>query len=130
MFRIDPQSSEPIFEQLVFQVKALVARGQLGAGDKLPSVRTLAREASLNPNTIVRAYDALEHDGVIVRRQGSGCFVTGETSALNGKRRRQALDEYATRAATEAFHLGFSAEDLRAAVDKAIKRIRFPEDEG
>ena len=80
LLRIQPLSPEPIFEQVVFQVKAAVARGELVAGDRLPSVRELARDLAINPNTVARAYEALEAQGVVVRRQGSGCFVTGETS--------------------------------------------------
>ena len=52
--RIDPQSPEPIFDQIVFQVKGAVARGQLSAGDRLPSVRELAKEVAVNPNTVIR----------------------------------------------------------------------------
>ncbi|MCA8949143.1 MAG: GntR family transcriptional regulator, partial [Planctomycetes bacterium] len=64
VIRIDPASAEPLFEQIVFAVKQAVARGGAAAGDRLPSVRELARELAINPNTVVRAYEALEHDGV------------------------------------------------------------------
>jgi len=70
LIRVDPRSAEPLFEQLVFQVKRLVAEGALASGAKLPSVRELARQLAINPNTVVRAIEALERDGVIVRRQG------------------------------------------------------------
>ena len=72
LIRVDPQSSEPIFEQIAFQVKDAVARGALVTGDRLPSVRQLARDLTVNPNTVVRSYELLERDGVIVRRQGIG----------------------------------------------------------
>ena len=77
LIRIDPQSAEPLFEQVVFAVKSAVAKGAAKAGEQLPSVRELARELAINPNTVVRAYEVLERDGVIVRRQGAGCFLTG-----------------------------------------------------
>jgi GntR family transcriptional regulator len=58
--RVDPSRPEPIFEQIVFRVKHAVADGTLRAGDRLPSVRELARDASINPNTVARAYQALD----------------------------------------------------------------------
>ena len=122
ILRIDPQSPDPIFEQVAFQVKTAVARGEIEGGDKLPSVRELAKELAINPNTVARAYEALERDGVIVRRQGSGCFVTGETSALRLDERRKRLDQLVQRAVTEAYHLGLDGEDVRAAIERHLKR--------
>jgi GntR family transcriptional regulator len=126
-FSIDPHSPEPIFEQIAFAVKEAVARGDLVSGAQLPSVREMAQDLSVNPNTVVRAYELLTRDGVVVRRQGAGCFITGRPSALSGKHRRRQLEELVTRAVTEAFHLGFSAEDIRAAVEEALANIRFDE---
>jgi GntR family transcriptional regulator len=123
LLRLDPLSAEPIFEQIVFQVKAQVARGVLRSGDKLPSVRELAKELAINPNTVARAYQALESQDLIVRRQGSGCFVTGNTSALKLESRKKQLDQLIHRTVTEAFHLGFGADELRSALEK---RLRAP----
>jgi len=106
-------------------VKTAVARGELTAGHKLPSVRELARELAINPNTVVRAYEALERDGVVVRRQGAGCFVTGRGSELAGAERRRQLQDLLRRAATTAFHLGFSAADVRTALEQSLDRLRF-----
>lgn len=121
LLRVDPLSPEPIFEQVVFQVKAAVARGVLKAGDKLPSVRELAKDVAINPNTVARAYQALEGQGVIVRKQGSGCFVTGETSALRKDERRRKLEALLHRAVTEAFHLGFEAREVREETDRQLR---------
>lgn len=125
IIRIDPGSAEPLFEQVVFAVKSAVARGSAKAGDKLPSVRELARELAINPNTVVRAYEALERDGVIVRRQGSGCFLTGHGSDLATTERRKQLQELLRRAATEAFHLGFQPEDIKKALDQSLDQLQF-----
>ena len=127
LLRVDLSSAEPLFEQIAFAVKDAVARGEVTPGHKLPSVRELAQELSINPNTVVRAYEALERDGVVTRRQGAGCFVTGRASTLNGKERRRQLVELALRTVTEAFHLGFDADDIRAAVEQALASVRFPE---
>lgn len=124
--QVDPGSAEPIFEQIAFQVKGAVARGELAAGDRLPSVRELARDLVVNPNTVVRAYQVLERDGVILRRQGAGCFVREGGSQLSDQARARGLDELARRTVTEAFHLGFRPEEIRKAVDAAIKEYRFP----
>ena len=106
IYRIDPQAPLPIFEQLVYQVKDAVARGDLDEGSKLPSVRHLAREVSVNPNTVVKAYSILERDGVIRRRQGAGCYITGKTNNLNSRQRARELGELFKRTVTEAVHLG------------------------
>lgn len=125
IIRINPSSPEPLFEQVVFAVKAAVAKGSSKEGDKLPSVRELARELAINPNTVVRAYEALERDGVIVRRQGAGCFLTGRSSDLaDGERKRQ-LQDLLRRAATEAFHLGFTEEEIEKALRKCLAELRF-----
>jgi GntR family transcriptional regulator len=124
MFRVDLGSAEPLFEQIAFSVKSAVARGELGPGARLPSVRELAQELSINPNTVVRAYEALERDGVVTRRQGAGCFVTGRASNLNGRERRRQLVELARRTVTEGYHLGFSPEEIRDAVEGALGHLQ------
>jgi GntR family transcriptional regulator len=125
LIRVDPRSSEPLFEQIAFAIKSAVARGEAAAGDKLPSVRELARELAINPNTVVRAYEHLERDGVIVRRQGAGCFLTGRGSELGSAERKRQLQDLLRRAATEAFHLGFTADDVRAALERSLERLQF-----
>jgi GntR family transcriptional regulator len=124
---LDNRSPEPIFEQIAFAVKEAVARGEMNEGEQLPSVRELAQELSVNPNTVVRAYELLTREGVVVRRQGAGCFITGRTSSLDGRHRRRQLQDLAARAVTEAFHLGFDAEDVRAALEQALSTVRFKE---
>lgn len=130
IIRIDPASPEPLFEQVVFAVKAAVAKGSAAAGDKLPSVRELARELAINPNTVVRAYDALERDGVIVRRQGAGCFLTDQGSGqLAPAERRRQLTDLLRRAATAAFHLGFSAAEIEQAFGRCLTELKFDDKE-
>ncbi|MBI5433682.1 MAG: GntR family transcriptional regulator [Planctomycetes bacterium] len=124
--RVDPTSPEPIFEQLVFRVKEAIAQGSLAGGDRLPSVRELARDASINPNTVARAYEALEAEGVIVRRQGSGCFVTEKGSALATSERKRRLDALVQRLVTEGFHLGFGARELRDALAERLSATPLP----
>ena len=122
--RIDLHSPEPLFEQIAFAVKDAVARGELQAGERLPSVRELAQDLAINPNTVVRAYDLLTRDGVVVRRQGAGCFVTGKTSNLDVRARRRQLEELVQRTVTETFHLGFSPAEVRAAFEESLAALR------
>ncbi len=127
VIRIDPSSAEPLFEQVIFAVKQAVARGTGKAGDKLPSVRELARELAINPNTVVRAYEVLERDGVVVRRQGAGCFLTGRGAErqLAASERRRQLTDLLRRAATEAFHLGFTAAEVQDALERSLAELEF-----
>jgi GntR family transcriptional regulator len=125
LLRIDPHRGPPIFEQIVFAVKRAVAQGQLAPGDKLASVRELAGELAVNPNTVVRALEVLAHDGVIVRRQGAGCFIAERAPELNGRVRKQKLDELLQRAVTEAFHLGFDADQVRSALERRLADVSF-----
>lgn len=126
LFQINPLSPEPLYDQVVYQVKAAVARGELRAGDRLPSVRELARQLTINPNTVARSYQALEGDGVIVRRQGAGCFVTGGPSNLREEERARRLEEHLARLVTEAYHLGFGADEVRAALERRLAQVEFP----
>src|SRR3954452_10058698 len=84
MFRIDSGSGVPIYRQLVEQVRRAVMLGRLAPGDQLPTLREVVEALTINPNTVVKAYTELEHEGLVVRRQGMGTFVTATppTAAL------------------------------------------------
>lgn len=87
---LDPASRTAIYQQIVEQVRILVARGELADGDRLPSVRELALELRINPNTVAQAYRELEREGWVVSQQGRGVFVTHRRPQLaDGERRRQ-----------------------------------------
>ena len=96
MIIIDHNSKTPIYEQIKVQILSLINSGALSPGDKLPSLRTLAADLSLNFNTIKKVFAQLEEDGVIITVQGKGCFV-----ADTAKKNRAVLDkaEAALRAA-------------------------------
>lgn len=130
LLRIDPRSPVPVYEQLVFQVKRAVAEGLLLPGAKLDSVRELAKTLAINPNTVVRALEVLEKDGVILRKQGAGCFVSDAPSELAVRERKRRLEELVTHTVTEAYHLGFSPDEVRTALEQGLsaleKRPRSP----
>jgi GntR family transcriptional regulator len=73
--QVSPGSSEPIYAQIVAQVARVIAAGQITVGDKLPTVRRLAGELVINPNTVARAYAILEQQGLVTTKTGSGTFV-------------------------------------------------------
>ena len=76
MFNIDLQSRVPIYEQLRKGIAELIIKGVLKENDQLPSIRSLAKELGINPNTIAKAYQTLEHDGIIYSTMGRGSFVS------------------------------------------------------
>ena len=80
MFRVDAGSGVPIYRQLVQQVRRDVMLGRLQPGDQLPSVKEVVDSLSVNPNTVVKAFGELEHQGLVVRRQGVGTFVAASPS--------------------------------------------------
>jgi len=128
ILRVDPSDPEPLFSQLVAAVKRAVATGRMRAGEKLPSVRELAAELTINPNTIAKAYQALEAEGVTVSRHGSGTFVADRRVTLRRPEQKRRLREGLDAVLSDAVHLGLSEEDVRDAFDEAVRRVRWPEE--
>lgn len=87
---VDVKSREPIYEQLVSNIKSLTFQGLLEPDEQLPSVRVLARELAINPNTIQKAYAELEREGIIYSLPGRGNFVSSDTEHI-GKMKREKL---------------------------------------
>ena len=102
----------PIYLQIANQVKHLVASRRLTPGDELPAIRVLAHQLLVNPNTVARAYLELERDGVVVKRHGSGTYVSDSGSPLARKARLKILAERVDALLTEAGHLEVAPEDL------------------
>src|SRR5512137_2843999 len=82
-FRLDAKSGVPFYRQIIEQVKFGISRGVLATGDQLPTVRQLAVDLSVNPNTVVRAYRELEIEGVLETHQGSGTFIGDKKPAID-----------------------------------------------
>lgn len=121
-FRIDPTSRQPIYRQLVQQVREAAARGELQPEEQLPSVRHLSRELVVNPNTVARAYTELEREGILNTRPGLGVFVTHPKAELTKDARKRRLFDILDKFLTEAVHLGFEAEEvLRIVTDRSSR---------
>ncbi len=108
---VDTRDRKPIWEQLVENIRQLVLRGVLKPDEQLPSVRTLAGELAINPNTIQKAYAELERLGIICSMQGRGSFISGSVSALFDARRSQLCEEM-ERLFTAAKEAGVSLSDI------------------
>jgi len=113
MITIDTTATEPPYDQIKRQVAALVASGSLSPGDKLPTVRRLAGDLGLAPNTVARAYRELETAGVLDTRGRAGTFVTGDQTS---RAARQAASEYAQRVRA----LGLGPEEALALVRRSL----------
>lgn len=109
-YHIDPSSGTPIYRQLVDQVRQAVASGVLKSGDRLPSVRDLAVELAVNPNTVAKAYQELERDGVIETPRGRGSFVADREQTASEAERLRQFAEAADRLAVEAYRLRIGSE--------------------
>lgn len=110
MIHLDYRDTRPIYSQIIDSVKDQIAAGILQAGERLPSVRELAAQLAINPNTIQRSYRALESDGWIVTVPGKGCFVSANGNCQEQERLRL-LDQLAeTCAALTA--LGMTREEI------------------
>src|SRR5512135_1198696 len=119
-FRLDLRTGVPVYRQLIDQVLAAIASGSLGAGDRLPTVRQVAVDLSININTVVRAYKELEIRGVLSTQQGTGTFITDQQvrqdEAECQRRLSQLIGDMLARAGSE----GLSVADVRRALDDLV----------
>ncbi len=116
MINLNYRDSRPIYAQIKDGLRKLIVTGALSPGEKLPSVRELASELSINPNTIQRAYRELEAEGYINTAAGKGSFAAG-ISELPAEKRTRALKAF-DEAATELIYLGCGAGELKERLDK------------
>ena len=111
-FALDLRSGVPVYRQLIDQVRAGVASGSLTAGDQLPTVRQLAVDLAINPNTVLRAYRELELGAMLETHQGTGTFVANRKLEKNSAERERQLGQMAGEFAARAGAAGFALEDL------------------
>ena len=122
--RIDSESRMPIYAQIVEQIKAQIAAGQLTPGDQLPTIRQLATDLRINFNTVVRAYLDLEREGLISTQRGRGTFVADspQEEALT-QMRDEKMELIVTTALEELFNLGYSRQEVERTLHKKLKEI-------
>jgi GntR family transcriptional regulator len=118
LFTLDQQDPRPLYAQLVASVKEAVRRGELKAGDALPSVRELADELGINLHTVHRAYRELRDEGVVQLRLGSRARIAAPRPSPSRAEARERLSRPLEALVTEAFLLGLTREELHRLVDE------------
>ena len=121
-FKIDPDSSVPIYVQIEDSIHSFITAGQLQPGEQLPTIRELAADIRVNLNTVGRAYFELDREGVISTQRGKGTFVTGVLDKDQIERKRQRLlHSISETALEEARRLGYSPAEIKKAFQEEMK---------
>jgi GntR family transcriptional regulator len=123
LFHVNPSTGVPIHTQIETQVKQAIAAGALKAEQALPSVRKLAAELGINPNTAARAYQNLERDGVIATVPGGGTYVAENTPRLLKGERVRRLQPYAKQIAVEGAQLRLTSEEILKIVEEELAKL-------
>ena len=121
--QISSGASEPIYEQIVAQVGRAVAGGELSVGDKLPPVRRLASELVINPNTVAKAYNILERQGLVSSKTGSGTFVADPALRHTDAAQVNILAERIDNVIAQGLNLGLGPPELRKMFDARLSRF-------
>ena len=110
--RISGVDGVPIYQQIINQVRHLIAAGRLLPGEELLPIRLLAEQLTVNPNTVARAYLELERAGIVTKRHGSGTYVSEKAPALNRREKLRELQQRVDPLLVEAAHLDVDLEDV------------------
>ncbi len=111
-FSLDPKSGVPYYKQIILQVELAIADGRLDRGEQLPTVRGLAVELRVNPNTVARAYNEMEIRGIVITQQGTGTFISDKKVELDEVERERILGQIVRPLISKAGSYGFEVEDL------------------
>lgn len=120
LFSIDHHNGLAVYDQIVRQVKFAVAQGAVRAGEMVPSVRELARELAINPNTVARAYRQLQDDGVLEAVRGTGLAVASGARRMCQAERTRLVRERLVSVLDEARHSGLADEEIEALVQREL----------
>ena len=124
VFRLDPRSGVPVYRQLIDQVQAGIASGNLASGDQIPTVRQVAVDLEINPNTVLRAYRELEIRGVLDTQQGTGTFISERKAPQDQAEHRRQLEQLVSDFVARAGAGGFTVQELFESL-----RERLPEED-
>jgi GntR family transcriptional regulator len=111
-FSLDPKSGVPFYKQIILQIEMAIADGRLTKGEQLPTVRGLAVDLRINPNTVARAYNELEIRGIVMTQQGTGTFISGKKVELDAIRREEILAGLTRTFISKAGSYGFTLEEI------------------
>jgi GntR family transcriptional regulator len=123
-FRLDHHSGVPVYRQIIDQVVGGMAAGALTGGDQLPTVRQLAVDLSINPNTVIRAYRELEIRGVLETQQGTGTFISHKKIEHDDAERQRGLNQLVGEFVARAGSAGFTTDDLLEALHEFHSDVR------
>jgi GntR family transcriptional regulator len=126
-FKIDNASDRAVYQQIVDQVKRDVALGKLVKDEKIPTVRDLATQLAINPNTIAKAYRQLEQQGIITTRPGTGAFIANLDSNLSNSVKKKLLCTEIEHLVVDAYHMQIDKQALKTWFEEAIERFKLPE---
>lgn len=125
-FQLDLHSGVPVYRQVIDQVRGGIASGLLAAGDQLPTVRQLAVDLAINPNTVVRAYRELEFGGLLETHQGTGTFISAQkmkrADAERGRQLTQIVGDCVSRAGAAGFTVDDLIDELRGLATEPVRR--------
>lgn len=124
MIKINPGGSKPLYEQIIDSIKSDYVKGFLKSGDEIPSVRKLAMQLSVTPNTVAKAYQELERDGVIVTIRGKGTYISGEQTVRIDDRRLEELRKELSTKVVELTCMGLPKEEIVNMVEKICDEIK------
>lgn len=123
MFTIDVMSRVPVYEQLIKQVEDQVLKGIMKEGDKMPSVRSLSMELSINPNTIQKAYmELVDKRGILVSVPGKGSFISAEALKIVGNQSKEKLSDL-KEIVRKLAYAGVSKSEITDMIEEVYKRI-------
>jgi GntR family transcriptional regulator len=125
-FNINTGSSTPIYKQIAEQVRLAVTTGQLSVADQLPSIRALAEDLVVNPNTVARAYADLMREGLLEARAGRGVFITHKRKIYARAEGWRRVEPLLDALIGEAMILDFTREELREAFEKKMSKWKHP----
>jgi len=117
IFSLNPSSGQPLYLQLIQQIRHAIETGVLQTGDPLPSVRALAQELVISPNTVVKAYSELEHEGVLDLRHGAGAYVAARRRAKSRTERLRQAQERVRALVDKLQREGLSEEEIHRLVE-------------
>ena len=123
LIRIDPSNGLAIYEQVVRQIKYAVADGAMREGELAPSVRELARDLAINPNTVTRAYQQLQADEILESIRGTGLAVRKRAVDRCRKQRHQLIQSRLRSVLLEAKQSGLPAQELRDLVESKLSQV-------
>jgi GntR family transcriptional regulator len=126
IFNINTGSDTPIYKQITDQVRLAVTTGRLAVGEQLPSVRALAEDIVVNPNTVARAYGDLMREGLLESRAGRGVFITHKRKIYSRAEGWRRLEPLLNTLIGEAMILDFTQEELREAFEEKLGKWKNP----